>query len=241
MGSQEKYLYLHIPKTGGVSFRQIMEDAFPVDKILHVARPADILTHTNETLDQYRFIHGHFSMCHVEHLSGFKKITSLRDPVSRCLSTYDFWRGLTDSPAWPERSRIQIRRAQALSLEGLIDHPDPLTSRHFNNVQTRMLSGIADDSMIMTAEHLEMALNNLASFEFIALNEQLEESREMLCLKFGFYFPGDPVRLNQTSVRSAVSSELVDRLKASNQLDMQLIQALQGRGLESINNVIRPF
>ena len=239
MGFQDRYLYLHIPKTGGVSFRQVIENAFHVDEILHVTTPGDMLTHTDETLSQYRFVHGHFSMCHVEHLSGFKKITSLRDPVDRCLSTYNFWRGLNPSE-WPAKSQVQIMRAQKLSLEELIEHPDRLTQRHFHNVQTRMLSGLADESSPVTTEHLDMALKNLESFEFIALNEQLEDSRKMLCLKFGFYFPCAPVRLNQSTFRTPVSLELIDRLKVANGLDLQLLQALQNKGLAALNKIALP-
>ncbi|MET1081387.1 MAG: sulfotransferase family 2 domain-containing protein [Pseudomonas sp.] len=237
MNKQDRYLYLHIPKTGGVSFRQVIENAFHVNEVLHVLNPKEILEHTDDSLARYRFVHGHFSAFHVEHLYSFKKITSLRDPVARCLSAYDFWRGLTDSSDWPENSRAQIRRSKAFSLEELIDFPDWLTSKHFNNHQVRMLRGAVEETAAVTAEHLAMALKNLESFSFIALNEQLQQSREMLCLKFGFFLASSSVRLNQSSNRSSVLPELIEKLTVANSLDIQLLQSLRGRGLAAINNI----
>jgi hypothetical protein len=96
-----RFLYLHFPKAGGVSFRTVLEDAFAAGEILHVIDTDAFAGISPDALGGYRFIHGHFTFDHVAHLDGFVKIVTLRDLVERCLSTYDFWRGLDPgAPHW---------------------------------------------------------------------------------------------------------------------------------------------
>lgn len=241
MTGADRYLYLHIPKTGGVAFRQILENAVGASEILHFRTPRAIAEHTDSTLSPYRLVHGHFNGAHIQHLRSFRTVVTLRGPVARCRSTYSFWKGLNpNDPTWAERSKQQIRRAQSLTLADMLDHPDPVTRAHFRNVQTRVLAGEPDPRVELTEAHLQAAMERLFAFDFIAVNEELEYCKMLMCWKFSIFYPRTPVRLNASKQKVQLSEELRVRLTEANRLDAKLLAAVNSVGLQQINRVA-PF
>lgn len=140
---QEILISIHIPKTGGTSFRQILETTYGKDNGFLLDHPwlEDVPTalkgnklddrkddDIRKALKGLRCIHGHFPASKYKRLlsiDGIKPIfiTWLRDPIERAVSTYYFLRAeqngkITDNtPDW-ERS------AKTMSLEGfLMDTP----------------------------------------------------------------------------------------------------------------------
>lgn len=233
-----KFLYFHIPKTGGVAFRQILENSVNDREILHFRTPSEIATCTDSALSQYRLVHGHFNFQHIKHLKSFKTIVTLRDPVTRCLSTYNFWRGLDVSdPVWPEKSKLQIQRAQSLTFEEMLEHPDPFTSQHFDNVQTRILCGVTNPAIKITEGHLDIAIKNLLSFDFIATTEDLEYCKMLMCKKFSIYYPETPIRLNTSKNKSDIEAGLQRKILEKNSLDAQILSLIHKKGLMTINKI----
>jgi hypothetical protein len=229
MDAGTRFIYLHVPKTGGVSFRRVLEDSFRANETLHVVRTEEFAEeYSPADLARYRFIHGHFTFDQIAHVEGFVRIITLRDPLQRCLSTYDFWRGQDPtSPQWSAVSRKQITAANTLSLADLCAHPDPEIAGSFNDHQTRMLSGEPSHAVPMTPEHLERAVRSLAEIDFIALAEQLDRAALLLCLRFGLFCPSQPARLNVSQRRTPMSPELHAVLAAHNAIDLQLLRHLE--------------
>ena len=238
MSAVQRYLYLHIPKTGGVAFRQILENAVSASEILHFRTPGEIASHTDASLAKYRLVHGHFNGAHIRQFCSFRTIVTLREPVARCRSTYSFWKGLNaDDPIWPERSKRQIRSAQSMDLLGMVDHSDPTTRAHFRNIQTRILAGVPDPRVELTEEHLKVAMERLLAFDFIAVNEQLEYCKMLMCMKFSIFYPKTPVRLNASKQKTELSEAVQARLIQENQLDAKLLAAVHSVGLEEVNRI----
>lgn len=241
MSERLRFIYMHIPKTGGVSFRRALEDSCQADQILHVTNADNFSVDEIPNLDCYRLIHGHLSYVQISQISGFIRIVSLRDPISRCLSTYNFWRDLDpDDQSWPEEAREHIRAAHNMSLEELIDHPNPSIRRKFCNYQTWLLSGESNECVLMQDAHLENALKNLEKFDFIALNDQLDLSTCLLCLKFGLYSPEHTPRLNSSNIHTQLTYALREKVKIRNSLDLQLLSAVSGKSLFELNGITIP-
>ena len=89
-------LSIHIPKTAGRTFREILKSQYGDDKVLSLDH--HYLAKRNEVLldyptQHYPVVHGHlpYSMISTVSTSSSKYITWLRQPVERVLSNYYFY------------------------------------------------------------------------------------------------------------------------------------------------------
>lgn len=219
----EKLLYLHIPKTGGVAFRSIIENSVCSEKILHITSPADLPTKAGQK--KFDFIHGHLNIRKTKNITDHKLITSLRNPIDRCISAYSFWRSLNPNDAAIDPNGLmKIRKAQELSLDEFISTREPLIISELSNLQTRLLSGAKKAELHLDATHLEKAINTLKSAALFALNSRLDESIDMLCYKFGFFRPSTMQKINTSIHPKIISPESTKALHELNHLDLRLLE-----------------
>lgn len=82
---------IHIPKTGGTSFREILIQNFSSDLILDYGLPADTV---NEQIKKgtVKWIHGHYRGDKYSAGSKDMFVTWLRNPLDRLVSAYNFWK-----------------------------------------------------------------------------------------------------------------------------------------------------
>ncbi|MGL4316693.1 MAG: hypothetical protein ACRCTL_08770 [Pseudomonas sp.] len=221
-----------------MTFRQLLENSCRADEIFHAVPPESLLEQDDQSLKSYRLVHGHFNLAQTRHLTGFKKITTLRDPVARCLSAYNFWRGLdADSGDWPPAAQIKIRAAQSCTLAEMIQHPD-LSIRHtFHNMQTRLLCGESDLQKSLGEEHLRRAQEELCLFDFIGLNSELELSMQLLCHKFDLFLPAHITALNSSKHKIQQDTATLKMLGEANQLDARLLDWANRRGPYRLNGM----
>jgi hypothetical protein len=225
MTSENKFLYFHIAKTGGVAFRQILVNSVNAKEIKHFIPPWDVANYSDQKLELYKLIHGHFNFADIRHLRSFKKVVTLRDPVERCISAYNFWRGLNaEDSHWMEHNRITIKRAQSMSINEMLESTDCKIHNKFRNYQTRVLAGVTDADQEIDEEHLEIATSNLMQFDMIATSDQLETCKKIMCMKFGLYYPNTPIHLNTSSNRYPVDDETITKLLKANMLDAKLLE-----------------
>ncbi len=88
----EKLLFLHIPKTGGLSVTRILENYFcAADCQLHLSGPDARQIRSPEQLSG-KFVTGHFAH-NIWRLAGkeFAKLTVLRHPIERYVSQVNHW------------------------------------------------------------------------------------------------------------------------------------------------------
>lgn len=219
-----KFLYLHIPKTGGVAFRSVFENASRAERILHVTAPKQLLNYSHEELENYDFIHGHLNINQTTKARNHKKIATLRNPIERCISTYSFWRGLdANQGSWSKNGASRIRAAKTLGLKGLIATEEYFISKHFNNFQTRLLSGANDWETTLHEGHLLQAIENLKRIDFYAINSRLEESIDILCFKYGLFRPRRIQKLNASHYSEKIDEDATSTLQSLNQLDLELL------------------
>lgn len=94
-GKLNKFVFIHIPKSAGTSFRQMMIDAFGQDKIgwLGVnASVEDLFNEKTERNQSYQLVGGHFSYCGARPIYGpeYQYLATLREPISRAISLHNF-------------------------------------------------------------------------------------------------------------------------------------------------------
>lgn len=114
-------LSVHVPKTGGSAFREVLETVYGATSVHSVypqatySRPAesqeerwlaDSLDLCRRTVDVPRVVHGHYLLTwYADRFPRAVKIAWLRHPVDRLVSLYYWWRREMD--LWPTASLLQ--------------------------------------------------------------------------------------------------------------------------------------
>ena len=223
-----KILFLHIPKTAGMSLNGLLVRNYRGKKQFNaeIARTTpeawqqclDRLRNTSpEELEQIAVVKGHFIFGLHDLLPGPSTyITFLRDPVKRLISHYNM---IKRGEGIPADHQLDPTRADW----NLGTWPDFL--RTLDNYQTRAISGRDFDVPFgaCNEEHLALAKENLdRHFAFVGITEQFDLSltalRRTLGWKMRFYVPD-----NVAPDRSPKPApDVIDALHRLNSLDAEL-------------------
>jgi hypothetical protein len=182
----ETLIFLHIPKTGGLTLYKILEQHYaPAQRItLDTPKIPRFKILPTAQREQYRLIQGHlyFGLHRfVPRRSTY--ITLLRHPVERALSFYCYARSTPDHYLYP------LLTAERLDLKTVLARE--LTSELFND-QTRFLAGDEweDPQRVVTRAALERAKASLRShFRVVGLLEEFDASVLLLCRAFDWHLP----------------------------------------------------
>jgi hypothetical protein len=211
-------VFVHIPKAGGNSFRLFAESNYSIPGrevvSLHEQPPSLKALHSlsREQVSEVKFAYGHFPYGSWEGASGLpgphRYVTFLRDPVERVLSLYSYLRqesmkGLRFYQ-WYYDFCHRYALQEILNVEFLaqLGEPGQLLYRHFDNGQTRLLSG-SDGEAVWTPctsggvvwpagglpvsdEHLAKARGNISEFAFVGRTETLSADWGTISRVFGW-------------------------------------------------------
>ena len=198
--SREKLLFLHVPKTGGVTLAYLLEKHFSYEETCG----------ESPLLIAYGFHHTLYEM--QDRSADYKLITFLRDPIERVLSEHRYC-----MEKWQGRKEV---------LEGHFLPPDQDPIYSASNITCKILSGLdPNDPQISVEEHLEAAKFNLATrFFFVGITEKFTDSIERLfaALKWP---PNDELPMfNATRDQNFYSEEIIELIAAQNWADIKLYQ-----------------
>jgi len=232
----EKFVFVHVPKTAGTSFRKLLVDIFTEDQVSpqFMAKP---LTDEDATrLDRFQVIAGHVSFADVyKYFPDRRLITFLREPVDRCLSIYGFYREMKGHPLIPlneilyENNPFEATSlAKQLSPDEFFDtnHPHIMQNvsnrtvwqlGHYASVERRI--GFAD------SEILEAAKSNLKQCDFVGFFENLDNDVAYFLKKFKISDNVVLPKINRTITavrKSQISQELVEKISKLNELDNEI-------------------
>jgi hypothetical protein len=199
LGEDDVLLFIHIPKTGGVTLTRLLRDRFSEEQILPVPERGDhaqVLRDLDpEALAKIRLAAGHFWFgpgdqgVHDFLCADPVTITMLRDPVDRTISGYRHIAGRSGHPA------------HRIVAEGtLLDYlHDPRTQGRVRNVQARQVVGAVpgnprtgtgdpskDPGRMSDDELLDRAKARLDGFAFVGVLERFEESVALLADTLGW-------------------------------------------------------
>lgn len=201
--SQEKIIFFHIPKTGGVTVSSLLMNQYDTSQIIG----------NNISLHSYGFHFSYYETKNNLDISDFKLITFLRNPVDRVLSEQRYC--IEKHHADP-----QILKAHRLSIKG-----EPIET--VSNVACKMLSGLDDkDTNISIEEHLACAKKALANqFFFIGITEKMNESIELLFSLLNWPTPEEIPQFNATDTSNHYySNELLEAIAKRNWADIELYE-----------------
>jgi hypothetical protein len=232
---EPKIIFLHIPKTAGMSLRGLF--------IRNYRGKAQFNTRVNnfeqkdwlecldqvrkiprEELDRYGVFKGHMIFGLHELLPGpAEYITFLRDPVKRFVSHYKM---VQRHKVIPPDHQIDPSKSDW----NLGAHPGLV--RSLDNYQTRLLSGMDFEIPFgaCTEEHVALAKANLdRHFTFVGLTEQFDLSlmlmRHVCGWGWRYYIPD-----NSAPGKSAeIAPVVLDAVRRLNRLDLELYRYAQER------------
>lgn len=239
-----RIVFLHIPKTAGTTFRQVIRrnytptERFGLDNEQKIQTDIKLNNLTAEKRKNIKFLGGHINFGIHQSFNSeeeFKYITFLRDPVQREISYYYHVLRMNQHPYHQE---VVTKR---MSLE------DYLTSHMHKmliNAQTKQIAGIQGGLQSKalpfdkTDSLLEVAKNNLEKyFIFSGITEHFDEGlillHKILHWKFPLYYKPlntAPDNLRYKDIPQKAEQIIADQSK----LDMLLYSYVKGRFLEQI-------
>lgn len=196
--SKKRFLFHHIPKTAGSTFRAILENLFLKDEVCPAEIPKELKEEYESGFDNYKLFGGHFSYGSIsKYLDDAVWVTFLRNPVERVVSHYynhsnlqrvpDTWKKrLDETPEWKK----YIDDVQGVSLTEWINHENQTVNSIACNRQTQ---AFLPDSIRVNvkdwgeynSEYIELAKKNLRdNFAFVGIQENFDLSLDMFSMIF---------------------------------------------------------
>lgn len=219
-------VFVHIPKTAGMSLAQVIRRQFSARYIVNLNAPdTETLSKRWRAMPASRrasakCVYGHFPLDPtIFDDRQVEYVTMLRDPVERCVSGYYY------ALRRPEHGLHAALNRERITLDQFV-HTD--YAAEFYNAQTRMLSGT--NGPTATEESLERAKENLDRLLAVTgLTERFEETLLLCGAIFGWNrlaFERINVNRWRPALRS-VSSATLARLESANSLDRALYSHAQ--------------
>jgi hypothetical protein len=212
-------LSLHIPKTAGTSFRNILKEVYDENAVVRfdinekgeTRLNQDV--YTKKKLPEARVIHGHFVYDDIKSLfdlpTDIQKITWLRNPVERVISNYFYLESRLKTLLNEEQNNLNILSKMQRSL---IEYARDDINR---NRQSKFLTGIT-----------------LEEFDFVGIQEDFENDLVEISKALNWERLPNAVYQNKTPVKkNVIDFETIQEIERLNQEDVELYKkALNLRG-----------
>lgn len=219
-------IFLHIPKTGGTTFRKILERNYGRNQTLtlygrhHRDEIQGFAKLAEPQRARYRLITGHLFFGFHRFVPGNSTyVTFLREPIARSLSFFSYARSHSDHYLY------RLLTEERLGLRTLLERR---ATPELFNLQTRMIAGDQSNSdRPLDRSALEHAKQNLrANFCFVGLTEEFDASVVLLARTFGWSLPfylKKNVSHEKTHPKS-VDAKTRALLRDANALDVELYE-----------------
>ena len=198
-----KVFFLHVPKTGGVSLCSLLRGFSRPEEICPPPTGDGRWRHRVSDVAHYKLFMGHFDTDFMDAVdpSGVK-ITILRDPRTRIISTYDFWRSI--SPNW-DQNLAEVdddapSYARSVTFSEFLNTDVDWVLDGISNSAARQLLGSSYPSFVQDeAGAIREASRRLEGFDWFTTTERLSEDLPFLARYFGVQLPaGTMIHLNRT-------------------------------------------
>ncbi len=195
--------FLHIEKSAGTSILGTLTAQFhpaQIDPDLLRTMPPHALSRLPAQAAIARahpLVWGHYDLPYLQSLGPERfLILFLRNPRTRILSLYHYWRSVKPEVLAREDGNHSVHLAQSLSLEAFLESADPLLVPYIDNIYTRRLIGHYEP--VLPANALLLARQALRTVHFIGFTETIDSSLSALACQLGFPPPHSAPRANIT-------------------------------------------
>jgi len=166
-------LFLHIPKTGGITLNTIIDQQYRPDQIFQVdgtnvtASAKSLIRMSKASQKELKIARGHFAYGFHDNLKvKCHYITFLRHPLARLLSLYNY---ILRSPTHYAFDRVKKLSFEDFVLSGVSSETD--------NAQVRAVSGIRPKFGDCNQKMLKVAQKNIQThFKFVGVTEEFGQS-----------------------------------------------------------------
>ena len=213
LADDEVLIFLHVPKTSGLSFGNNIQQQFRTEEVLISYTWGFFDDAPPDVLATYRLFCGHAMYSQIPQ-NGSRKpvfITILRDPVERALSFYAHVRRMNKSQ-YPEMARY-------VSFEEFLNNPR--THKEISNTMTRYIAGKPPEP----ADELDVAKAHLEAMPFFGLQDRFEDSVRLMNYTFAWersFGVGDRNINPKRPTRDTISPDALAQVEAINQQDIAL-------------------
>ena len=224
MAPLARFIFVHIPKTGGQSISAVIWRQYLEQAIFQVysADERDAIDRFNalpqQGRDAIRAVTGHMHYGLQDHLGPYRWrcITLLREPVARIVSHYHYAKRTPQSPL-----HQQIVE-EGLDLEGYVTRSE--YAGIFNNGQVRLLGNEVFAEESADRASLERAKRNLQACAAVGITERFASSVILMKRALGWRMPLFPVRNVAPTDPAPISSRERAVIEARNDLDIELYE-----------------
>jgi hypothetical protein len=236
----EKVVFMHLPKTAGVTINNLLSRNYPRDQQFW------FITRNGwgefVDTDTIQYIHGHFDAVTAARLaSGRKLVTFVRDPVSRTLSEFYYWKSHTDWYIESENLRIP-KMVKTMPLRDFLNSDIRELRLKNTNFMTKAFAGFDNSRKKAHVDEglFNLAVNNLEKFDHIGLVENMPASVARLLDLLGIQdsYTGQvdnslkslpDNKYYEPVERDLLSSELCELLLANHAYDIRLYELIKER------------
>lgn len=240
MPAPERFLFIHIPKTAGVSLNAIIEKNFKKEEILDLFFMRDAVKLSDEEISSYRLVRGHQAYSLVEKFTQRPRLLlMLRDPVQRSISNLRYAKNIGKKDFWLQQQydlkdmsmddMVKIPEVQ----DWLRDYQVKWVAGNFNlrNFTTPMIFQIPKT---VGKEYLDEAKRRLHVIDFVGITEKFAESAELMCKTFGWEKPAQAPNINTAKERGGWHEELSAK-------SMKIIHEITQLDRELYNHALKIF
>ncbi len=228
-------LFLHIPRTGGTTLRDIIESQYDDEKIFEITHFKNAFDQVKkvDNIEEYDIIKGHFPFGIHELIDGDTQyITFLRNPVKRIQSIYRY------SLQHEHHHDYDYNRTHSF-----LDYVKSGRNILLNNGHTRLLAGeyFSGDKIHYGTNPewlLEKAFSNIETyFSFIGITDEFNKSIVLLKKKLKWKTPYySKANKSKPTVKANFNKSEIMALNEINKLDRALYSHFNKKLIDRINS-----
>lgn len=221
-------LFVHIPKTGGSTFHNILNnqydkiyniDSFDVKESIRKFKEFD-----QNKIQEFGVIKGHLALQLLDHIKNPTTVTFLREPIDCFISTYHYIKRAKRNRNHSLVKNLTLYQFVDFAVENGIDNHQ---TRHLSNSLTENPSKESEKMAIYGEELLERAKVNLEKFDFVFYTTQFDKSVLILFKELNWKKKPFFMVENKTKNRpnfSDIPPETLEKIKEVQKFDISLFE-----------------